>query len=768
MTPTQLFSRRLPWLAIACALFVPAGLEAGPDKGPGHRSFPKVRLGKSHRGKAAVDALGGDLPGVARAYGLRSTELYGLLLQDRELTVDQGGRLHYADPAPEAAALPVTATPDPVVVLAETFTLHSRPGASRTIYLDFNGHLLSGTAWNSSYNAGADIAAPPFDTDGDPATFGDAERAVIQQVWLRVAEDFAPFDVDVTTELTSEDQMTRSGALDDTFGVRVLVSPISQYFGSYGGFAYVGSFDDVGDTYKPALIFPEMLGNSAKYIAEACAHETGHTLGLNHDGSLASAYYSGQGSGETGWAPIMGVGYYQNVTQWSKGEYSGAMNLQDDLAVMGTYGLSVRADDHGNTAGTATFLAPGAQLFAEGVIEGESDVDVFAFTTGAGAVSINFGVTGSGPNLDLAVELRDGNGALIASSNPAAELGASLTSDLAAGTYYLHVRGTGAGDPAVTGYSSYASLGQYALAGSVVDPAGSVAPIALVTVSSGTTTTSTSSKSKTATATTTTTFTFSGSGSFDQDGSIMSYFWTFSDGSTASGVSVKKGFATPGTYAATLTVTDNSGLTASASATVTVSAVNLAPKAVAVASTTTGVAPLAITFDGAGSADPDGTIVSYKWSFGDGTTATGATVTKTYSKSGTYAAKLTVTDNKGATGTASLSIKVSPAPNTVVRVSGISLATASSLLTSTVQGTVTVTDLNGAPVSGVKVSGSWSGLISGTVSATTDSAGVARVSSKSITLAGTAKFRLTGLSKPGFTYSSADNVVASASISVTP
>ena len=51
--------------------------------------------------------------------------------------------------------------------MADTFYLHSRPGAKRIVYLDFNGHLLSGTAWNQGYNAGNDIVAPPFDTDGN-------------------------------------------------------------------------------------------------------------------------------------------------------------------------------------------------------------------------------------------------------------------------------------------------------------------------------------------------------------------------------------------------------------------------------------------------------------------------------------------------------------------------------------------------------------------------------------------------------------------------
>ncbi len=78
-----------------------------------------------------------------------------------------------------------------------------------------------------------------------------------------------------------------------------------------------------GTYYKPALVFPERLGNSDRYIAEAAAHECGHTLGLLHDGTTTGTeYYAGHGTGATGWAPIMGNGYYKSLTQWSKGEYA--------------------------------------------------------------------------------------------------------------------------------------------------------------------------------------------------------------------------------------------------------------------------------------------------------------------------------------------------------------------------------------------------------------------------------------------------------------
>lgn len=67
----------------------------------------------------------------------------------------------------------------------------------RTIYLDFDGHLTSGTAWNSG--SGSDIETPAFDIDGNPNAFNSQERQRIVAIWRAVAEDYASFDVDVTT-----------------------------------------------------------------------------------------------------------------------------------------------------------------------------------------------------------------------------------------------------------------------------------------------------------------------------------------------------------------------------------------------------------------------------------------------------------------------------------------------------------------------------------------------------------------------------------------
>src|SRR5262249_9916042 len=92
---------------------------------------------------------------------------------------------------------------------------------------------------------------------------------------------------------------------------------------------------------------------------------------------------------------------------------------------------------------------------------------------------------------------------------------------------------------------------------------------------------------------------------------------------------------------------------------------NMPPTAVVKATPLSGIAPLAVSFDGTGSSDPDGSIASYMWFFGDGMSGTGATVTHTYVAIGTYIAQLTVTDNRGAASTLSVTIAATTDPNVI-------------------------------------------------------------------------------------------------------
>ena len=84
---------------------------------------------------------------------------------------------------------------------------------------------------------------------------------------------------------------------------------------------------------------------------------------------------------------------------------------------------------------------------------------------------------------------------------------------------------------------------------------------------------------------------------------------------------------------------------------------NKPPRAAPTTTPTSGTAPLTVSFDGSQSADSDGSIATYLWTFGDGSTATGKTASHTYTGAGDYTATLNVTDNQGATGTTTVTIK---------------------------------------------------------------------------------------------------------------
>ncbi|MEM8486623.1 MAG: FG-GAP-like repeat-containing protein [Bacteroidota bacterium] len=139
--------------------------------------------------------------------------------------------------------------------------------------------------------------------------------------------------------------------------------------------------------------------------------------------------------------------------------------------------------------------------------------------------------------------------------------------------------------------------------------------------------------------------------STDSDGSIVSWSWDFGDGNTSTGQNPDITYAASGTYTVSLTVTDDLGATGSSSQDVTVSDGNAVPTA----SFTSAENDLEVTFTD-GSTDSDGTIASWSWDFGDGNTSTDQNPVHTYAAYGTYTVALTVTDDGGATGSASASV----------------------------------------------------------------------------------------------------------------
>ena len=475
------FKPNIPLAGCLMSLLVMFAAQAAPKFDGDPDNLPPGRL------KTQIEKL----PYPAQQRALEWLERFNIPAQDFEfLRADQDGAIFYEDTVlPEHSDDDTTdEVGEPLAVAPEdTFFLHSRPGAGKVVFLDFDGHVISGTAWSN----GATFHARPYDTDGSPVSFSDTERGRIAEIWHRIAEDMAPFDIDVTTE--------DPGAFGPNVG-HVLITEDTDEFGTpmpasgAGGVAYVGVWGRSNyEYYSPALVYANNLGPYvAPWVAEAATHEFGHNLGLSHDGTSTQSYYGGHGAGFTSWGPIMGVGYYTQVTQWSKGEYADANNSQDDIQIIGNQ-LGIRADDHGNDPAGATPLVadaggnihstspeidPGNMASAnKGVIETQHDHDLFWFDTAAGNVSLTinpawesfYNDNRRGANLDIQASLYDALGNLVISVDPQNETMAQINQTLPAGRYYLDVTGVGNN---VTPYSDYGSLGMYFISGTLLPAQG--------------------------------------------------------------------------------------------------------------------------------------------------------------------------------------------------------------------------------------------------------------------------------------------------------
>jgi len=419
------------------------------------------------RGRAAIDRLGDQLPEAAFAYGMSVAELQNLFLTDSTFGVDRNGLLAYIDesvPGETAPAGEPSSTVFAPPVDGPEFQLASLPGADKTIYLDFDGHVTSGTSWNNSY--GDPIITNPFDTNGNFDQWSASELTTIRSAWAAVAEDFAPWNINVTTIEPPLADLAKSGAGDTKWGARVVITRDTFANCGCGGFAYLGSFTSSIDT--PTFVF----NTSSVGVSEAASHEVGHMLGLSHDGTSSTGYYYGHTSADTpGWAPIMGAGYNQPVTQWSKGEYFAANQAQDDTTIIGntTNGFGLRSDDHGDTAANGTPFN-GNTPTNTGIIGTKADVDVFTFTTVGGAVTFTTVPAATRPNLDITMTLFNSVGNVVATHNDPKLLTATLSTTLAAGSYSVEISAVGAGSPLIsppTGFTDYANLGAYTVSGTI-------------------------------------------------------------------------------------------------------------------------------------------------------------------------------------------------------------------------------------------------------------------------------------------------------------
>jgi hypothetical protein len=343
--------------------------------------------------------------------------------------------------------------------LAQQIPLYnSNSSAQATVYLDFDGQTVKGTAWNWD--------------DAIYAKAAGLSSRIVTEIFNRTAEDFRIFNLNITTDSSVFKKAPTAKRM------RIIVTPTSKWYGdeSAAGVSFINSFTWGDDT--PAWVFTDLLQNNAKYIAEAASHEIGHTLGLQHqsryskDCELMDEYAEGKGTGEIGWAPIMGVVYYKNLTLWTIGtNIEGCSVIQNDISIIsnGFSQIGLRKDEHGNSKEKSTNLIVTQNNFgANGIINNSTDVDFFKIVLtrrmklSAKIAPSNVGQYNAGANLDLFLTLISSTGDTIDRYNPKSLLNAFLDTVLAPGTYYFGVDGTGNQN-----VSDYGSVGLYALSGSL-------------------------------------------------------------------------------------------------------------------------------------------------------------------------------------------------------------------------------------------------------------------------------------------------------------
>ena len=297
-----------------------------------------------------------------------------------------------------------------------------------------------------------------------------------------MAEDFAPFNVDVTTVEPPQLASGVSESVANGVALRIAVGGSWQdwYGAPAGGVGYYDVF-----TNSIANVVYVFSDNTSALFGETSSHEAGHGFGLQHqslydvNGVKLEEYYSGTNT----WQPIMGGGTTSlSITSiWYNGTNSAGPNsYQDDMAVIARAqnGFGHRADDHVNTLSGATPLSTdGVTWSGSGIIETNADVDVFSFmVTAEDVYRLSSQVADIAPNLDAVLELRNAAGQLLAAAAPVDMKGAEIVQNLLPGTYFLSALKTAA----------YGWVGQYSLSIDAPEVAIIVAPASYPMITSET------------------------------------------------------------------------------------------------------------------------------------------------------------------------------------------------------------------------------------------------------------------------------------------
>jgi hypothetical protein len=334
--------------------------------------------------------------------------------------------------------------------------LSSFPSAKATIFLDFDGQTVVGTAWNSN---GPLYCAPSGMTDSQ-----------ITEIFNRVSEDYRPFNINITTDST----VYLTAPLNQR--MRVIITPTSDWYQGVGGVAFTGSF--IWGDETPAFVFSDRLSYNPKMVAECCTHESGHTVGLSHQAkyngtcTLLATYNQGTGTGQTSWAPVMGNSYYRNLSGWNNGPTpSGCTDDQDNLSIITSRnGFTYRTDDYSDDpkVNPAQISVVNTLFSDNGIITTNTDKDAFEINLPQdGVLQFNVAPYSIGPNnegadLDVKVTMLNSSMDVLKIYDPEDKLDVSVDTVLMAGNYYFIVQGAGNANT-----TNYGSLGSYRVSGTL-------------------------------------------------------------------------------------------------------------------------------------------------------------------------------------------------------------------------------------------------------------------------------------------------------------
>ncbi len=387
----------------------------------------------------------------------------------------------------------------------------SKPGAAYTVYLDFGGFSFAGN-WGTTgpsdpdNGQGTPGVIPAYDVDGNTNSFSAQELANIQNVYARVAETYAGFNINVTTvdPAAGMSDAQRQAYYDATPQImHTVIGGNSNWSGSpSGGLSFLGVTQSVATSNggHTNFAFSEGGADQLQFVGDVAAHENGHGFGLHHQSDITTnpvtEYSEGDAAsaanGNNSVAPIMGDSYTANRGLWRNGTMSNGA-IQNDIATILSNNNMVLTDDGvGHSFLTATSLALNGSTVNAGLAKGFINVasatnpttlgvdsytkDFFSFMTNGSAIDlvlhaggelIKTGVADPGAMFDGSFDIFNSAGLLVGqSTRDASTEFYSFDGVLGAGSYYAEVLDFGGytSDHELT--SSYFTSGSYFFTGS--------------------------------------------------------------------------------------------------------------------------------------------------------------------------------------------------------------------------------------------------------------------------------------------------------------